>query len=154
MGNVLVGIMGVVLFIGLAVAGALFLGDRFLESSNDAEAARYISEGKQISHAYELYGLQEGGYPDGETSNEKMGQMVEAGYLKSIPKGGKSVEGYATPWYIDESTGSALTFIGEDETARNICVQARVQARMPDATNIKQCAANDIANNDPCCIGA
>lgn len=155
MGNVLIGIVGVVIVVGLALAGALFLGDRFKEASNDAEAARYIAEGKQISHAYELYGLQEGDYPQGENSDEKMAQLINGGYLKSNPLGGgRAQPGNSSAWYIDDATGSALTFIGEDQTARNICVQARIQSNMPDPQNIKQCAANDLLTNDPCCIGA
>src|SRR3546814_1833209 len=49
-----IGIIGVILFIGLALAGALFLGERFLGTKTDSEAARFIAEGAQIANAYEL----------------------------------------------------------------------------------------------------
>lgn len=154
MGSVLTAIIGVVVLIGLTLAGFLFLGDRFTDSKSDSEAARFMTEGAQISHAYELYGLQEGVYPDGDTSDAKMSQIVNKGYLKSDPKGGRPTTGYATSWYIDEEKGAALTFIGDDKTSQKICIKAREQAAMPNPSEVKQCNASDITHNDPCCIAA
>jgi len=42
MSNVLIGIIGVILFIGLALAGALFLGPRFQESTNNSRGSAVI----------------------------------------------------------------------------------------------------------------
>lgn len=158
MSNVLIGIIGVILFIGLALAGALFLGDRFLGTKTDSEAARFIAEGAQIANAYELFGIQEGRYPDamgdGTTSpsDAKIEQLVSSGYLKDIPVGGLRTPGFTNNWYIDETRGAALTFIGTDDGARNVCQAARKRLGFTDAT--KSCEANDIAPNDPCCIAA
>ncbi len=152
MSNVLIGIIGVILFIGLALAGALFLGPRFQNTSNETEAARYISEGAQISRAFELYGLNEGRFPDGvgETDTDEnkriLTQMVKKGYLKSVPQGARS----STPsWYIDSEKGAAMTAIGTGDGNKSVCESARRQAGFTD--EIKECSASDISDKDPCC---
>src|SRR3546814_11652991 len=91
---------------------------------------------------------------DGTTSpsDAKIEQLVSTGYLKDIPVGGLSTPGFTNNWYIDETRGAALTFIGTDEGARNICQAARKRLGFTDAT--KSCEAADIAPNDPCCIAA
>src|SRR3546814_9633823 len=87
---------------------------------------------------------------DGTTSpsDAKIEQLVSTGYLKDIPVGGLSTPGFTNNWYIDETRGAALTFIGTDEGARNICQAARKRLGFTDAT--KSCEAADIAPNDPC----
>src|SRR3546814_15520869 len=131
MSNVLIGIIGVILFIGLALAGALFLGERFLGTKTDSEAARFIAEGAQIANAYELFGIQEGRYPDamgaGTTSpsDAKFEQLVSTGYLKDIPVGGLRPPGFTNNWYLDDTRGAALTFIGTAEGARDSAPGAR-----------------------------
>ena len=60
MSNVLIGIIGVILFIGLALAGALFLGPRFQESRNSSGAAAGMQALSQVANAVELYNLNEG----------------------------------------------------------------------------------------------
>jgi hypothetical protein len=163
MSNVLIGIIGVILFIGLALAGALFLGPRFSNSKTDAEAARYMSEGSQISKAYEMYALNEGVYPNGlddkgvaldtsgkDETQSKLIQMKNKGYLKSIPMGGTGTNAQQI-WYIDDSKGAALTLVGSGETSQRVCEAARKQAGFTDT--VKACTATDISNSDPCCTG-
>lgn len=60
MSSVLMGIIGVVLFIGLALAGALFLGDAFRTSNASVTAATIASQLKQISDAVDMYKLETG----------------------------------------------------------------------------------------------
>ncbi len=60
MSNVLIGIIGVILFIGLALAGALFLGPRFQEATTNSKAAASVQIMKQIADAANLYTVQEG----------------------------------------------------------------------------------------------
>ena len=80
MSNVLIGIIGVILFIGLALAGALFLGPRFQESSNTSKAAAMVQSLAQISQAVNLYETHEGqDIPDGPVT------VLVPGYLKNIP---------------------------------------------------------------------
>ena len=60
MSNVLIGIIGVILFIGLALAGALFLGPRFQESKISSSAAASVQALSQTANAVQLYNLNEG----------------------------------------------------------------------------------------------
>jgi type II secretory pathway pseudopilin PulG len=83
MSNVLIGIIGVILFIGLALAGALFLGPRFQESTNNSKASASVQAISQISNAIELYRTQEGSaYP---AENITSTSALVPGYLKAIP---------------------------------------------------------------------
>jgi hypothetical protein len=60
MSNVLIGIIGVILFIGLALAGALILGDDFKSASNDSQAAALVSQMQQTMNALDMWKLKTG----------------------------------------------------------------------------------------------
>ena len=60
MSNVLIGIIGVILFIGLALAGALILGDDFKSASSASQAASVMSQLKQATDAADMRKLKLG----------------------------------------------------------------------------------------------
>jgi hypothetical protein len=60
MSNVLIGIIGVILFIGLALAGAMILGDDFRTASSASRAAALMSQIKQAADASTMYRLKTG----------------------------------------------------------------------------------------------
>ena len=60
MSNVLIGIIGVILFIGLALAGALILGDDFRSASNTSQAAALMSQMKQAADAADMFKVKTG----------------------------------------------------------------------------------------------
>ena len=60
MSNVLIGIIGVILFIGLALAGALILGDDFRSSNAESKAAAIASLMQQSAQAVNMYQLKTG----------------------------------------------------------------------------------------------
>jgi hypothetical protein len=60
MSNVVIGIIGVILFIGLALAGALFLGPHFQSVRADSDASAYMLQLKQVTEAASLRNLQAG----------------------------------------------------------------------------------------------
>ncbi len=60
MSNVLIGIIGVILFIGLALAGALILGDDFKTASSSAQGAAVMNQIKQAADAADMYRLKTG----------------------------------------------------------------------------------------------
>lgn len=60
MSNVLIGIIGVILFIGLALAGALILGDDFRTASSSSQAAAVVSQLQQTQSAIEMWRLKTG----------------------------------------------------------------------------------------------
>lgn len=80
MSQVLIGIIGVILFIGLALAGAMFLGPRFQESNNVSKASATMSAINQVANAAHLFEMQEGYI----TNN--VNTLVSEGYLKVRPK--------------------------------------------------------------------
>ncbi len=55
MSNVLIGIIGVILFIGLALAGALILGDDFRSARIDSEAVTNVQRVSQLSNAISMF---------------------------------------------------------------------------------------------------
>jgi hypothetical protein len=87
--NVLIGIIGVILFIGLALAGALILGDDFRTSRTTAEAATIQQQMTQVSAAYEMYRLKTGGTPQGTDFPHLRARAVMTTmmprFLKSLP---------------------------------------------------------------------
>lgn len=82
MSNVLIGIIGVILFIGLALAGALFLGPRFQESTQNSQASALMSSLKQASDAAELRALDLG---IATTPSTHVSFLTNGGYLKTAP---------------------------------------------------------------------
>ena len=60
MSNVLIGIIGVILFIGLALAGALILGDDFRSASNSTKASIAVANLNQVAQAATMYALKTG----------------------------------------------------------------------------------------------
>ena len=92
MSNVLIGIIGVILFIGLALAGALFLGPRFQQATQNSKAAAAIQLVTQVSSALSLYALNEGAPVDlGQSGslalqpgNPLYEGLVDKGYLKTV----------------------------------------------------------------------
>ena len=87
MSNVLIGIIGVILFIGLALAGALFLGPRFQESTNNSRASASVQAVSQIASAANMFEVQEGRIASA-ISDPTAGAdaLVQRGYLKSVPQ--------------------------------------------------------------------
>jgi hypothetical protein len=81
MSNVLIGIIGVILFIGLALAGALFLGPRFQEATNNSKASYVSTAIAQSKNAIDMYRVNEG-------TPLKVGAftaLLDGGYMKSRP---------------------------------------------------------------------
>lgn len=128
MSNVLIGIIGVILFIGLALAGALFLGPRFQESTIQSKAAASVQALTQMANAANMYRLQEGkpfqsGYVE---------PLVDSGYMKAIPKNPADPnDGF------DARTESGEVFagdakvigmgVGDGEVGRRICTSINRQ---------------------------
>lgn len=82
MSNVLIGIIGVILFIGLALAGALFLGPRFQESTNNSKASAAVQAVSQIASAANMSNVQGGA---AVKSDATVASLQTAQYLKAVP---------------------------------------------------------------------
>ncbi len=139
MSNVLIGIIGVILFIGLALAGALFLGPRFQESTNNSKASAAVQVVSQVAHAANMSQVNEG---RPLLANESLSTaLVSKGYLKSIPA---NPTGDNAPFFVDVGgTGSGTGQVGavimrllDAGPAKSICEAVRRQNGMllPGAT--------------------
>ena len=80
MSNVLIGIIGVILFIGLALAGALFLGPRFQAATLSSKASAIVAATKQVADAAAMREISEGA-PAATGSVSGLAPT----YLKSVP---------------------------------------------------------------------
>ena len=152
----------VILGVLLATAAVLFVvyygGDAFGNGHIEAEAGRLVGEGAQMEAALELYYRQEGAYP---TSDDPVAELIAAGYLDYQPLGTRTTE--ADRWAIDYDVGMIRAKLGttNHEESTNICLKARQQLDLPEAstsTGIYRCDGSDspggrLAGREPCCIG-
>jgi type II secretory pathway pseudopilin PulG len=83
MSNVLIGIIGVILFIGLALAGALFLGPRFQAATNDSRASAIVQALQQTQNAYEMRRVNVGTPTTADQGNAVVQTLIDEGYLKA-----------------------------------------------------------------------
>ena len=81
MSNVLIGIIGVILFIGLALAGATFLGARFQQSRNTSVASATVHAVSQVGNAINLSNAE-------NSTTVKAGDppsTLTTGYIRTVP---------------------------------------------------------------------
>ena len=123
MSNVLIGIIGVILFIGLALAGALFLGPRFAESRSTSVGAATVQAVNQVGSAVSLRNtenanvLEAGADPD---------VLRVANYLKAVP--------------VNPSGGSPIVILGAAGQGSG-SEGSLVVGRLPDAAGGEICSA-------------
>jgi hypothetical protein len=82
MSNVLIGIIGVILFIGLSLAGALYLGGRFQDVAVDNHVAAISTAMEQVANATNLYRLNNG---VDKVKNQNVVFLKDDGFLKAVP---------------------------------------------------------------------
>jgi hypothetical protein len=81
MSNVLIGIVGVILFIGLALAGVLFLGSQFTNAGGKSDATAIMAQLQQMTQAVEMYRLRTGR----QTINCQTVDFLIPRFLKTMP---------------------------------------------------------------------
>jgi hypothetical protein len=145
MSNVLIGIIGVILFIGLALAGALFLGPRFQESTNNSRGAAAVQAVTQISNAVNLYRLNEGKalMSHNATNDVIQRELVGNNYLKSIPANPTS-DGVYVPM-LSTSVGSR----GATVESEYVIMQLSDNGGAVCSAIAKQSGQTLLANNAP-----
>lgn len=84
MSNVLLGILAVVLFMGLAIGSAVFLGPRFDEAQSLGAASDIIQSVASVSTAVNAYRMATGyAYGPGLESPQV---LVDAGFMRRVPE--------------------------------------------------------------------
>lgn len=104
MSNVLIGIIGVILFIGLALSGAIYLGDRLTESRNSSVGAATVQAVTQVASAIS--------YSNTEndvkvTAGYNLDGLRTGQYLKSVPYNPAGPDAIAVLGRNGEATGVA-----------------------------------------------
>jgi hypothetical protein len=121
MSNVLIGIIGVILFIGLALAGALILGDDFKSANSDSKAAAVMSTLGQIAAGANMSTLKTGVPYSSDTVTPLMPRFVKSvpsGIGESYPFGFRTASGPLSPGPM----AFALTAWAADSTeGRYVC---------------------------------
>jgi type II secretory pathway pseudopilin PulG len=140
MSNVLIGIIGVILFIGLALAGALFLGPRFQESTNNSKASAAVQAVSQIASAANMAQVQNGSQTVTATSTSA---LVTSGYLKSVPSNPMTGAPNAgvpfltdtTAYTTDGSRSATLVAMNLGTTSGAVCLAIARQTGRPATTD-------------------
>jgi len=150
--NVLIGIIGVILFIGLALAGALFLGPRFQAATIDSKAAAAVQGMQQLAHAMTLMRINEGKAYDANLSllpgTNPETSPVSRGYLKTLPK--SPVNSAYDPFMVDATSNrsgepkfSVITLSPSGDTVgESVCLNiVRRTGQDPEATVVPALSA-------------
>lgn len=82
--NLLIGIIGVALFIGLAMGAALFIGPQFDDAQNNALSSDTVQAVSSVASAVNSYRLATG-YSVGPALSSAQA-LVSAGYLRDVPQ--------------------------------------------------------------------
>jgi hypothetical protein len=162
MSNVLIGIIGVILFIGLALAGALILGDDFKSANTSSKAATIVSMLQQTANAATMYQTRRGVTLMASEGSSVVATLVAAKSLKSVPinpvnpgngpigadvDGGQSASRPLRMFFID---------LGTSDVARETCREIERSSGAADADavidNLTAFAPRANANARPGCM--
>ncbi len=153
MSNVLIGIIGVILFIGLALAGALFLGPRFQESTNNSKAASVVQAVSQVSSAVSMRNMTTGTSMNPKGPGIDLGLLVSEGYLKSVPSNAGRA-GTAPVLMMDAGSGQDIApashIVMGLGTAEQICRAIARQTGTPQPDAETFVAASSMSGNAGC----
>lgn len=83
MSQMFIGIIGIVVVIGLAIAGAVYFGDQFQQSRTKSRAAAAVAGTSQVAHAATLAYTTDG--VQLKAAADVTAQLVNTGYLSSVP---------------------------------------------------------------------
>lgn len=83
MSQMFIGIIGIVVVIGLAIAGAVYFGDQFQQSRSKSRAAAAVAATSQVANAAQVFLAQEGGVV--AAASDVTAQLITPGYLSSLP---------------------------------------------------------------------
>lgn len=165
MSNVLIGVVGIILFFGLLSASAFYYGREFSDRRLEAEALRLVSERGQIEAAVDQFIQENGEIPAGSGGVSIMQRLTQGRYLLGMPPGSGSGWGLYAPYE------AIMTPVAPDEAsekALQLCIIARENANMPSPSNVYRCDGSDHPNRnrfpdgqkykalgpvDPCCLG-
>ena len=135
MSNVLIGIIGVILFIGLAIAGAVYMGGLVLDGGVQRNAGIIVSGGQQTAVAVRMYQAKNRGYFPNSTN--PMPLLISSGAMKATPINPFGAQ--YTP-VVTDINGSLTTnrpgyvaiYLGQSEQAMKACIEIEIQNNHTD----------------------
>lgn len=135
MSNVLIGIIGVILFIGLALAGALILGDDFRSANAESKAAATSALMAQAAQAVNMYQLKTGRILTSAYAGDYAVQ-IGTRFIKSTPVNPVNGNGFLV---VNQGGGhdagpaiQLYTSLGNDAYAKSVCVAIEANAGNPN----------------------
>lgn len=141
MSNVIIGIIGVILFIGLAVAGAVILGSDFMTASASTQAATVTAHMHQMATGVQVLKARRGvtipsnvgaGLGNVLVANKALEEVpvnpvvAGSGYVASNPFGGSD----------GSETRLIYTDMGASKKARDACFAIEEQAGNPNPAGV------------------
>ena len=137
MSNVLIGIIGVVLFIGLALAGATYVGALVLDGTTQRNTAVVTNSLAQTAQAVKIYNMKNRAWA--RNGLDGVDRLMAAGALSARPPNPFVTAGY--PVIVDINGGLtnlrpayAIMYIGATEEARDACIEIEIQNNNLDRT--------------------
>ena len=134
MSNVIIGIIGVILFIGLAIAGATFIGPLITEGASQKNAAVVLNSLSQTAAATRIYKMRTGQYAP--TALNAVDTLISNRILSSRPENPFIAANHPV---ILDSNGSmsgtpayAVMWLGNSEQAMNACIEIELQSSRND----------------------
>jgi hypothetical protein len=135
--NVLIGIIGVILFIGLALAGALILGDDFRTASSSSKAAAVTQTMQQVAAAANMYQMKKGRVMMASEHSTAIDTLVAAKSLRIVatnPMNGNPIALVNSGGGMDTVSPGRFfyTNLGTDGVSRDVCRQIEETMGNPD----------------------
>ena len=133
MSNVLIGIIGVICFVGLALAGASYIGALVTDGTTQRNAAQVITSGQQMAAAVKIYNLRKRTLLPNTIAASMT--LVSAGILKIKPANPFSLYNY--PAVIGPDAGFSpidmgrptwvIMSLGQTELSLDACIEIEIQ---------------------------
>lgn len=141
MSNVIIGIIGVILFIGLAVAGATILGRDFMTASASTSAATVSSHLQQMAQGVQVLKARRGVTIAASAGGTLGNTLVSWKALEEVPVNPITP---ANPYYASNDAGVGATTpmeyilvnLGSSQKARDTCFAIEEQAGNADPTPV------------------
>ncbi|QAY80267.1 hypothetical protein [Sphingosinicella sp. BN140058] len=129
MSNVLMGILGVILFIGMALTGASYFGENVQDGQAQAKATRIAADfaliGQAVQDRVYATGTMQAAEASQATAGARVASLVTDGYLKSTPAPPVGSSIYQLLDRTAGTNGQAAAFlvlsIGSTSEARATC---------------------------------
>ena len=136
MSNVLIGIIGVILFIGLALAGAVYVGQLVLDGTTQRNAGVVTASVTQTAAAVRMYGMRN--RRPLAPGTDAVDRLIAAGGMSARPQNPLVDADY--PMVVDANgslTGNpafVLMYLGQTSQARDACIEFEIANGHADRT--------------------